>query len=153
MIYTSGQPTVSVNTKIVNMLVSMGHMVSLATSQLYFIRKTATDSLYTCVPILLYLQNQAPLIYTMSIILVILQLNLSSSTGTRQWLWSSFLTGVYLCLCNPATSKPVYFFLKSILYSEPWYLGIFFFYWSIVALQYCIVSTVQQNLSHSYSLN
>lgn len=86
MIYTSGQPTFSVNAKIVNMLVSMGHMVSLATSQLYFIRKTATDSLYTCVPILLYLQNQAPLIYTMSIILVILQLNLSSNTGTRQWL-------------------------------------------------------------------
>ena len=95
--------------------------------------------MYRCVPILLYLQNQAPLIYTMSIILGLLQLNLSSNTDTRQWLWSSFVIGVCFCLCNPATSKPFYFVLKSILYSDPWYLGIFF-YWSIVALQCCIVS-------------
>ena len=65
----------------------MGHMGSLTTSQpCCFIRKTATDSMYRCVPMLLYLQKQAPLIYTMSIILVILQLNLSLNTDTRQWL-------------------------------------------------------------------
>ena len=85
MIYTSGQQPFSAKTEIVKMLGSMGHMVSLTTSQLCcFIRKTATDSMYTCVPILLYLQNQAPLIYTTSIILIILQLNLSSNTDTRQ---------------------------------------------------------------------
>lgn len=94
MIYTSGQQTSSVKGIIGNILGSLGHMVSLATSQLScFVTKAATDSMYTCVPLSLYLQNQAgfglwdivePMLYTMSIILFIIQPNPSSKY--RQWL-------------------------------------------------------------------
>lgn len=50
MIYTSGQQTFSIKGKIVNILGSVGRMVSLAITQLCcFSTKAAIDNMYTCI--------------------------------------------------------------------------------------------------------